>query len=57
MRAAARFVREHGDLLPQGQAPTNATQQAVLAVHLHSRFLGPGQDEAIAQRPPPGSTR
>jgi hypothetical protein len=39
VRAAATFVREHSDLLPEGAAPANATQQAVLAVRLHDAFL------------------
>jgi len=38
VRAAARFVREHGDVLPDGVAPANATQCAVLAVQLHDAF-------------------
>ncbi|HLM63298.1 MAG TPA: YkgJ family cysteine cluster protein [Acidimicrobiales bacterium] len=40
VRAAARFVRERGDVLPDGTVPANATQHAVLAVLLHHRFLG-----------------
>lgn len=39
VRVAARFVREHEDLLPEGAVPTNSTQRAVLAVHLHDAFL------------------
>jgi Fe-S-cluster containining protein len=39
VRAAATFVREHANLLPEGAAPANATQQAVLAVRLHDAFL------------------
>jgi uncharacterized protein len=38
VRAAARFVRERGDL-PEGVAPANATQRAVLAIYLHDAFL------------------
>ena len=38
VRAAATFVRDHADLLPQGVAPTNATQHAVLAIRLHDAF-------------------
>jgi Fe-S-cluster containining protein len=34
VRAAARFVREHEELLPGGVAPANATQRAVLAIRL-----------------------
>ncbi|MEY2590397.1 MAG: uncharacterized protein QOJ67_2381 [Acidimicrobiaceae bacterium] len=40
VRAAARYVRERGDLLPEGAAPANATQHAVLAIQLHDEFLG-----------------
>jgi Fe-S-cluster containining protein len=40
VRAAAAFVRERADLLPEGAAPANATQHAVLAVRLHDAFLG-----------------
>src|SRR5450631_995867 len=39
VRSAARFVQEHEDLLPEGSAPTNATQVAVLAVEAHEAFL------------------
>jgi len=39
VRAAARFVQEHErDLLPEGSAPTNPTQLAVLAVEVHDAF-------------------
>src|SRR2546423_1327465 len=38
VRAAARFVREHEDLLPEGAAPANATQHAVLAIRMHDGF-------------------
>jgi Fe-S-cluster containining protein len=40
LRAAARFVRWRGDLLPEGVVPANATQRAVLAIELHEAFLG-----------------
>jgi RimJ/RimL family protein N-acetyltransferase/Fe-S-cluster containining protein len=39
VRAAARFVRDHGDLLPGGSAPTEPTHMAVLAVELHEAFV------------------
>jgi Fe-S-cluster containining protein len=38
VRAAATFVREHEDLLPEGAAPANATQHAVLAIRMHAAF-------------------
>ena len=40
VRAAARFVREHGDRLPEGTGPVNATEHALLAVRLHEAFIG-----------------
>ena len=39
VRAAARFVRERPDRLPDGVAPANATQLAVLAIEMHEDFL------------------
>ena len=39
VRAAATFVRERSDLLPDAVAPANATQHAVLAVQLHDAFM------------------
>jgi hypothetical protein len=34
VRAAAVFIGDHADLLPQGVAPANATQHAVLAIRM-----------------------
>jgi hypothetical protein len=39
VQAAATFLDEHADLLPDGAAPTNATQLAVLAIAIHDVFL------------------
>jgi Fe-S-cluster containining protein len=39
VRAAARFVRERRDVLPEGSVPANATGRAVLAVELYEAFL------------------
>lgn len=39
VQAAAAFVRERSDALPEGAAPANTTQRAVLAVRLHDMFL------------------
>jgi Fe-S-cluster containining protein len=39
VRAAAVHIRDHPDELPEGDAPANATQRAVLAIRLHDRFL------------------
>ena len=41
--AAAGFVRQHPDLLPEGTAPTNETQLAVLALQLRPAFLDQGR--------------
>jgi Fe-S-cluster containining protein len=45
LRAAARYVREHPDRLPDGAAPVTATQHAVLAVRIHGAFLGRDEPE------------
>jgi Fe-S-cluster containining protein len=47
VRAAAAFLDEHPDVLPDGAAPTNATQLAVLAIEIHGAFLR--DDEATDQ--------
>jgi hypothetical protein len=39
VRAAAVFLRDHADQLPDGTGPTTTTQIAVLAVELHDVFL------------------
>jgi hypothetical protein len=39
VHAAARFVREHADVLAADVVPANATQHAVLALELHGAFL------------------
>ncbi len=39
VRAAATFLDEHGDVLPEGAGPINATQHAVLAIDIHDTFL------------------
>jgi Fe-S-cluster containining protein len=39
VRAAATFVRERADFLPDGSVPANATQLAVLAIEIHDTFL------------------
>jgi uncharacterized protein len=38
VRAAAAFVADHGDLLPGGSGPRDATGLAVLAVEVHEVF-------------------
>jgi Fe-S-cluster containining protein len=54
VRSAARFVQEHEDLLPEGSAPTNATQVAVLAVEAHEAFLRHDTDTGRATAVNPG---
>lgn len=39
VHAAAAFLGDHGDLLPDALAPRNATELAVLAVEIHEAFL------------------
>jgi uncharacterized protein len=39
VRAAATYLDEHPGLLPDGAAPRNATQLAVLAIEIHDLFL------------------
>jgi Fe-S-cluster containining protein len=45
VRAAATFLREHGELLAGADVPTNATQRAVRAIEIHDAFLR--RDEEI----------
>jgi Fe-S-cluster containining protein len=39
VRAAAKFLRRHADLFPEGFVPANPTQQAVLALRIYEVFL------------------
>jgi len=39
VRAAARYIEEHAESLPDGRVPVNTTQQAVLAIEMHDAFL------------------
>jgi hypothetical protein len=59
VRAAARFVRERADLLPEGVVASNPTQRAVLAIHLHQAFLGreEGTDRVVVTDPEPEAVR
>jgi hypothetical protein len=45
--AAATFLREHEDLLPEDAVPANATQRAVLAIEVHDAFLGEPLEPAL----------
>jgi Fe-S-cluster containining protein len=40
--AAATYLQDRRDRLPEGTVPANPTQLAVLAVEVHDAFLGPG---------------
>ena len=42
VRAAAAFVRDHPDRLPDGVVPANATQHAVLSIEIAERFGSSG---------------
>jgi Fe-S-cluster containining protein len=48
--AAANFVRQRADQLPEEVVPVNATQRAVLAVRLHAAFVGVDDPEPEAIR-------
>jgi Fe-S-cluster containining protein len=39
LRKAARFLKEHADLFPEGFVPRNTTQQAILAIKVYNVFL------------------
>jgi Fe-S-cluster containining protein len=45
VRAAAIYVGQHPEVLPEPLAPTNTTQLAVVAIEIHDAFLG-RHDEA-----------
>ena len=46
-RAAARYVSEHADQLPEDVVPTNGTAHAVLAVELYDAFLDGDNDPEV----------
>ncbi len=46
VRAAATFLDQHPELLPDGAVPTNATQLAVRAIEIHDAFLRYNEDTA-----------
>ncbi len=50
LRAAAAFLTERADLLPDDRRPRNATQRAVLAVQIHDVFLDDGDPGPEAVR-------
>ncbi len=39
VQAAASFLVEHPEVLPNGANPPNPTQRAVLAIEIHGAFL------------------
>jgi len=50
VRAAAAFLVEHGDELPEGSVPASDTQRAVLAIEIHETFLPAGPVDTAAVR-------
>lgn len=50
VRAAAEFLVEHGDELPEGSVPASDTQRAVLAIEILETFLPAGPVDAAAVR-------
>ena len=48
VRAAAVYLDEEAGLLPDGAAPTTATQRAVLAIEVHQAFLGRDEETGTA---------
>ena len=52
VRAAARFVGERRNLFPDGRAPTNPTQLAVLAIDVHDAFLRRDESGLVAVADP-----
>ncbi|MDQ1521346.1 MAG: uncharacterized protein QOI55_2419 [Actinomycetota bacterium] len=44
VRAAAKFLHDHADLLADVAEPANATQLAVLAIEIHDAFLRRDED-------------
>jgi hypothetical protein len=59
VRAAATFVREHRDALPEGAGDITTTQRAVLAVRLHQAFLHHDDDSGrtVVVDPEPEAVR
>jgi uncharacterized protein len=55
--AAANFLRDHTDALPDGAAPPNTTQLAVLAIESHDLFLIGIDDELAVVAPAPDAVR
>lgn len=51
--AAGKFLREHPACLPDGVAPTNPTQVAVLAVKVHEAFLQLDDETGYPRKLPP----
>jgi Fe-S-cluster containining protein len=47
LRAAAAFVREHEDSLPDEMVPATATQRAVLAIELHDASRGRPLEDGV----------
>jgi uncharacterized protein len=53
VRAAASYIAEHADLLPNRSVLTNSTEVAVLAVQIHDVFLSPdGETDRVTSIDP-----
>lgn len=53
VRAAASYIAQHADLLPDRSVPTNPTEVAVLAVQVHDVFLPPdGETDRVTSVDP-----
>jgi Fe-S-cluster containining protein len=52
VQAAARYVHERPDVLPDDVAPANTTQQAVLAIRSHAAFLAEAEPTVVTHPAP-----
>lgn len=57
LRAAARFLVDSVDLLPDGPFSSHPAQRAVLAVHISEAFLGHDPESAEVDEPDIGAVR
>lgn len=48
VQRAARFIREHAECFPEGKAPHDPSQLAILAVKVYNVFLNDGQPSGPA---------
>ena len=57
VKAAASYLGQHPDVLPDGVAPANTTQLAVLAIEVHDVFVRRGEHPDKAPDPDPDAVR